>query len=317
MRPVIPLAALLATAAALCGCQGMHFHDNRCLDMPPSDSPVVARVGSATLTMAQVEKRLREQGSAAQRYNDAPALRRFIEDQVRFELLVQAALERGLDRDPDVIEAARKVMVRKLLQKDLGAQTTGDATAESALRAYYEAHIQDYQQPERRRIAQIQLAPTPEGRALAQNLADRLVGLSAGELLRQFRAFVAQHSLDHETRGRGGELGSFLSRDELVALLGQNFADEAFKPAAGEVAAGPVQSIRGWHVALVLAKRDSVARSLDEVRDEIRDRLLQSERAQLFDRYLRDIRQRYPVALYEDRLPDLTARLFGMQNETP
>ena len=75
--------------------------------------------GTIPIASEEIQERLREQGKRAKRYRHRRGLRRLVEDQVRFELLAQAALERGLDRDPDVVREARKVMVRKLLDRDL------------------------------------------------------------------------------------------------------------------------------------------------------------------------------------------------------
>jgi peptidyl-prolyl cis-trans isomerase C len=274
---------------------------------------VVARVGDASLTLADLERRLKEQGSAAPRFNDAAGLRRFVEDQVRIELLAQAAIERGLDRDPDVVDAARKVMVRKLMLQDLGPQVWGDQANDQNQRAYYESHLDEYMQPERRRVAMIQLAPTPEGRALAQNAIDKLTALGSPEAGKQFGRFVANYSTDAASRARGGELAAFVSRDELARDFGQHFADEAFRLGVGEVSVTPVQSTKGWHVLYTIAKRDPYARAFEEVADEIRGRLVTQGRSQLFEQYLRDLRQRYPVALYDERLADLASRLAQSQ----
>ncbi len=302
--------ALCMTAAlALAACEPSEPPHAKCFALPPTDAPVIARVGDATLTMADIERRLKEQGSAALRFTDAAGLRRFVEDQVRLELLAQAAIERGLDRDPDVVEAARKVMVRKLLLRDLGPQAWGDQANDAAVRAYYEAHLDEYMQPERRRISMIQLAPTPEGRALAQSTIEKIQAGGKDEPQRAFARYVWQLSNDRDSRNRNGELNGYLSRDELARDYGQHFADEAFHIGVGEVSIAPVQSTKGWHVLWVIAKRDPYARSIDEAGDEIRSRLVTTGRSQLFEQYLRELRQRYPVALYDERLPDLASRI--------
>jgi hypothetical protein len=63
----------------------------------------------------------------------------------------------------------------------------------------------------------------------------------------------------------------------------------------------------------VLAAREELARPLAEVRDEIRERLLKDQRSQAFDRYLAELRTRYPVAIYEERMQDIARELSGMQ----
>jgi peptidyl-prolyl cis-trans isomerase C len=296
-------------------CDNVPDRGERCLELPPAKSPVVARVGDASVSMEQVERRLREQGSGGQKLGDPERLKRFVEDQVRFELLVQAARERGLDRDPAVVEAARNVMVRKLLQQDLGAEAFAGRADDEAIRAYYQNHIDDYVQPEKRRLAHIQLAPSTDGKAAAQGLIDKLKSAPADR--KMFRWLATQHSVDKDSRAKGGELGTFMSQEELARELGSSFAEAAFALSEGEISTAPVSSVRGWHVVSLLAAREAQARSLEAVKDEIKDRLLQSERSQMFDKYLSDIRQRYRVAIYEDQLPALVARMTGESAGTP
>ena len=79
-----------------------------CLEYPAREGPVVARVGQVSITVAELVERIGNQGSAArQRISTRKELHRFVEDQIRLELLAQVAMERGLHNDPDVIEAAR------------------------------------------------------------------------------------------------------------------------------------------------------------------------------------------------------------------
>lgn len=276
-----------------------------CFQGPPPTSPEVARVGSASVTMQEMTERIREQGARAARVASDPQwLRRLVEDQVRLRLLARAAVDRGLHQDPDVIQAARKVMVRKLLQHDLGPQVFAELTSERAVRAYYERRKDEYRKPETRRIMHIQLSPTPEGKALAEQLlmelADKLDDRAA------FKKQARRHSEDHTSRKRGGEL-PFLSKQELTQRFGMSFAERVFEMEPQSLADAPLQSIRGWHVVLLLAVHAAKARDFEDVRDEIRERLLQGRRTAMFDQYLNELQKRHPVAIYEDRLPELMA----------
>ncbi len=302
------LLPLLPVAVVSFACTAAPPLQSSCLDAPERPGTPVAKVGDKVLTSGDLRERLRAQGSARRQYEDLGRLRQFVEDQIRFELLFQAARERGLSHDPDVVEAARKVMVRKLLQQDLGEKVFAGKADAQLVQKYYQSHIDEYQQPARLRLAQIQLAPTPEGFALAQNLTEKLKA-DHDEPEKLFRLLAAQYSEDGSSKNRGGELQSFVTQEELASAFGPSFAETAFAMEPATFSTAPVQSKRGWHVVEVIAHRDALARSLEEVRGEIEDRLLESERTQAFDHYLHDIRQRYPVALYEEALTKLAAEL--------
>lgn len=289
----------------------------RCLAPVVGEGTAVARVGAVPITLEQLAARIEAQGGAAvRRYGQPDALRQYVEDQVRFELLAQAALARGLARDPDVVDVARKAMVRKLLEKDLGAGVIAHSVSDVEIARYYDRHIDEYMQPAMVRLGHVQLPPTEAGRALAKTMIDELAGQT--ELLDVAIARLAdKHSTDVTSRKSSGML-PFMTREEIQREFGLSFADVAFSGQAGQVAAEPAQSTRGWHVVLVAARREGLARPLDEVRDGIRDKLLKGQRSEEFQSYLDEIRQRFPVALYEESLSVLQQRLAaGASKETP
>ena len=277
-----------------------------CLELPHRQGVEVARIGDRALTVDEIAENVRDQGSSAvRRYSDPKRMREFIEDQVRIELLVAAAFERGLDRDPEVIDAARKVMVRKLLLEDLGK--SGEDVAPGEILRYYDKHREDYLQPEKRRIAEILLPPNEEGRALASSIIAQLQG--SGDDAAYFRQTAMKHSLDASTRRRGGEV-PFAMHDELEQKNGPSYATSVFSAETGLIAE-PVQSTRGWHVVRVLAIRDALDRDLDEVRSEIRQKLQRGSRSKLFEEYLAGLKKRHPIAIYEQRIDEAIAALSG------
>jgi peptidyl-prolyl cis-trans isomerase C len=273
-----------------------------CLAPPLGHGTAVARVGDVIISAEQIEQRVRAQGQNRHTFESVKGLRELVEDQVRFELLAQAALDRGLARDPDVIDAARKVMVRKLLQRDLDPSVFEDAMGDDALRAYYERHRESYLQLEKRRFAQIQLQPTEEGRAIAQSIIDRIQGkANTGELLAQQ---AQRFSMDVTTKSRGGD-SPFATLDEIRDDFGLSFANAVFSHEPGTLVAGPVASTRGWHVVRVVARREALTRDFAEVREQIREKLLQGQRSTQFQKYLEDIERTYAVAIYDDKLQGL------------
>lgn len=274
----------------------------------------MARVGERALTVEEVAREVRSLGSAAvRRYDSKPQMRKFVEDQVRFELLVRAAGERGLHRDPEVISAARKVMVRKLLQRDLG-HTAFPQLRESAVERYYERHRDEYVQPEKRRFSHIQLAPTEAGRVLAQALIERLAESPEDPSL--FANLKAKHSLKITTRRLGLD-DLFQAQQQVAESYGPSFAAELFSAPTNAVIGHPVQSTQGWHVVKLLAVREALTRPLEDVRTEILEKLQRGRRSEAFDKYLNDLKKRFPVAIYEARLPQVIDAIDALPPDPP
>ena len=66
------------------------------------------------ITADEVKARLDEQSPfIRQRYQSLERKKEFLDGLVRFELLARAAQQQGLDKDPDVQLAARKMMVQR------------------------------------------------------------------------------------------------------------------------------------------------------------------------------------------------------------
>ena len=319
--PAIILTTGVVLSAAL-ACQPAPLPSGQqCLRRELSQGPEVARVGDVPLSVSDVTARAREQGAdAVRRYSTPEKMRGFIEDQVRFELLVEAALERGLDRDPDVIDAARKVMVRKLLLADMGESATGRAVSQEAIQRYYDEHHSNYMQSEKRRMYDIRLAPTEEGRAQAVSIIRKLTAAAnakapnAANLANLYRQQAMRHSTDHASRQRGGEV-PFASKDEVIATYGPSYAARVFAMKAGALSEAPVQSTKGWHVVKVIAVRDALARGIDEVTEEIKAKLRRGNRSKLFEQYLSELKARHPIAIYDDRIEDVIAALEEPEKE--
>ena len=145
-RAAMWLLASLVVVGAACRAPPEPVH--RCLESAVPPGPLVAQVGPVTLTVEELGARARAQGPAGLRVlQERQELRRFVEDQIRLELLAEAALDRGLARDPEVVATARKAMAQRLLAADLAphladAESLSDGPADRAKRTeLFEAYI--------------------------------------------------------------------------------------------------------------------------------------------------------------------------------
>lgn len=133
-RPVLVLALATLASASLAGCGGGD-------DATPSaeHSPVVARVGDATLTDAELRDAL---GNATPGLDSAAARRQVIEQWVRRQLVVQEAHRAGLDTEADVVrdlrDAESAVLEAAFLERYFQAEPA--EPTEPEIEAYYEAN---------------------------------------------------------------------------------------------------------------------------------------------------------------------------------
>jgi hypothetical protein len=253
--------------------------------LPAPTGTVIARVGGVALTAAVLRARIDAQGGARERYKDPKELRAFVDNQVRFELLANEALRRGLDRDPDVQDANKRMMVQKLIEQRLENPAAID---DAAVQREYERTIGDYRQPERVQAAIIKLKSVAEAnvvwRALAGGKSDA----------RAFAELSKKHTGAEPNRDL--EL-KYWSEDELVAAYGAELATAIFAVQhMGEV--GPVvKGEGGFYVFRLTGRRAAFNRSLADVAPGIRQKLARQNRNDAFEAYVDELRGGTPVTI--------------------
>src|SRR5512138_3434976 len=84
---------------------------------PLAPDAMLAEGVDVRVTAAEFQARLAEQSPLIrQRYGTLERKREFLDQLIRFEVLVGEARRRGLDRDPEVLATLEKLMVQRLVQ---------------------------------------------------------------------------------------------------------------------------------------------------------------------------------------------------------
>lgn len=160
------------------------------------------------------------------------------------------------------------------LEVSADAVATDVQPSEEALRARYEKEKSRFSVPEQRLVSHILIsvaqdaAPEAQKAALAEAESVR-DELTAGA---DFVALAKQSSDDLGSSNQGGELG-WLEK----GMTNPAFEDAAFSLPAGTVSE-PVLSPEGYHLILVQDIRPGSTKPFEEVRDELAQSLLESER---------------------------------------
>lgn len=203
-------AAVVAIAAFSAGCGG------------DRGNPAVAQVGDKTITADDLRRFIGRLPAAAPGTDTKPGGElEHLQTLVDMELLVMEARSAGIDTNPEFIDRMRTVSEEKLvslyLERELDAEVTEAEVAE---------HI------------------SREGLTRAIRFSDVLVDREeqAQEALRElargmaFEDVARKWSMNAETSGRGGDLGRYSSKEELIPVL----QEKLFPLAAGEVV-GPIR----------------------------------------------------------------------------
>jgi peptidyl-prolyl cis-trans isomerase C len=193
---------------------------------------------------------------------------------IKFDTLADLAKKEGLDQDPDVLLAARTEMVKKYIQKKFGEDAKIDV-AEDEIKAHYERDGLMYNKPERVRVSHILLPDRVQAEKVLQELKGVLA--SPDSSTRQaFREFVRKYSTDEATNSRGGDL-LFFSREGQVdgseVKVDPAVVSAAFAMQNIDQVSDVVEGKDGFHILMLMNRREKVEKPLDSVREDIRQNI--------------------------------------------
>ncbi|GAN78871.1 peptidylprolyl isomerase [Acidocella aminolytica] len=259
MRHLPTLSALalsLALAAPAAFAATTSSADSSKTAAPADSNPVVATVNNIKIHMSDIQADAQNIPPQMQQLPPEKLLPLLINQEVDRKALLIAAQKEGLEKDPNVaarMKAAANVQLENAyVQKAVAAQVT-----DTAVQAYYDQHYAGKPGPEQVDARQILVSSK-------EKAEDIIKQLNKGA---DFAKLAEKDSIDPGAKN-GGELGWF-SKDEMVPA----FADAAFALKKGEYTKTPVQTQFGWHVILNEGHRTAPTPSLDDVKQEIRQKL--------------------------------------------
>lgn len=295
-RPLLLLAALLLTAGCDSGKTQMDFRHNKERKGTP-----VATFGNDSITAEELQQRLSEMNPYARaRYQTVEQRREYVEGLLRFELLAQEALDRGLQNDPDVVETAKKVMVQKLVQKELDER--GGQASDAEVADYYEKHKADYARPEMLRLSHVFLAaPAADAplRARKRQEAESLLAQARSLQPMDFAAFgklARDKSEEPRTKSLDGDL-RYLSEAELSAQYGPEVAAAGHALAKVGDLSGVVETPAGFHILKLQGKQAALNLSVNDVKAQIQSRVLYEKRMQGHEHFLDELKKKHQVKI--------------------
>jgi PPIC-type PPIASE domain len=190
-------STLLATALAalLSGCDGPALQAPADGGVPmfgltaEQASRVLAKVGDKTITLGDFGRTLERMDQFDRlRYQTKERRRELLSEIIDVELLALEAKRRGLDKDPEVQDTVRQILRDALLaQTRQGLPAPADISAQQ-IQAYYEANVDKFTEPERRRVSAIVMSDKRAAEQILKEAQKASTATAWGEL-------VLKHSL--------------------------------------------------------------------------------------------------------------------------
>jgi len=325
-----PLGALLCAGLAW-GCHGKPKQTPSPLGSSSAAAPgkltpelarqVLAKVGEREITLGDYAETLERMDPFERlRYQSPDRRKQLLNELVQVELLAEEAKRRGLDKQPETQERVRQ-MLRDELLRDLRQSVPGPGDIpEAEVRAYFDAHHDEFKEPERRRVAHLLLGSEAQAKAALQ----KAVGASAAD----WGKLVAQLSLDKPPPSSGPTPTELAGDLGIVGPPGHPRGENPRVPEAVRAAVFEISQLGGvldrvvsesghFHVVRMTGRTEARDRSYQDAERTIRVALVQQRIRTREAELEQELKKRYPVSVDDEALSQVKVPEADGANPAP
>jgi peptidyl-prolyl cis-trans isomerase C len=241
-----------------------------------SETPVLAVVNGKPITQGEFDYRWAELSDSARgRYESQGGKKKFLDDLISREILMQEARRRGLDQTlalRERLERVKEQIILDELMKEATSQPVHVAQAE--LDTYYGSHADMILAARQIRAAHIVLANVFQ----AKDMRNQINGGAS------FSKLAQRYSLDEKTKADGGEF-SFTRRGQFDPAI-----EHLLLTMKLGVLSDPVETPMGFHVIKVLTRDPEEAKHVEAVRQQLKRELYAEKRRKQVEEVLAKLR---------------------------
>ncbi len=307
MRAIIAIACLLTGGLA-----GAWIARSLPADPPGGTAEPaewVARVGDRYVTADMVRaEMLRRGGLQPGQFQTPEQKRALLDEMLLHHALVESARKAGIDAQPEIRRSIEQLLTSQYLRDTLRATQSGLSVTDAEVEAYYAAHTDDFTVPARRRIAMLRVGVAEGADEAAWDAARKRLQEARGKVatlgadILHFGPIAREYSDDQATRYRGGVLGwvrDGRAQDYRHDRAMLEAADALKEPGA---LSDIVRGADGLYLVRLVEATPEQPRSLDELRDGLRQRLLQQRYAEAEQAFRRTVMAEHSIDIDSDRL---------------
>jgi peptidyl-prolyl cis-trans isomerase C len=209
-----------------------------------------------------------------------------LDQMISEKLLIQEAINAGLEKDNDVLEQIKKmseqILVQALIEREILDKV--DVNDEEALE-YYEQNKDSFTEKEQVHLYNILLENEEE----AQNILDQL---TAGA---DFSEMAIEKSTG-PSAAQGGDLG-YVSAGTIIPEI-----EEVIFALEVDELSGVVKSDFGFHILKITDKKPETIKTFEEVKEDIIQTLLPTKQKEAFDNLLEELKGKVEIEINEEAL---------------
>jgi peptidyl-prolyl cis-trans isomerase C len=274
-----------------------------CSDKPADPSKALAVINGKEITVGEFDLRWSQMPESARKSYDSPEGRKkFLEELITRELLLQEARKRGLDRDRTLVERVERFKERSILDNLMKEEVDARVTVtQDEIKAFYTVHADTFTAPRESRVSHILVKTEADALDLKKRLNE-------GE---DFAGLAKKVSLDLATRYKGGDLG-VIKPGQMVP----QFEQAVRNLKVGDISP-PVATPFGYHLIKLNERTAGTVQSFDETKDLVKDQLLLEKKRKRFDELVASLRSKAKLRVADVPIPVPEAPAAGPAATAP
>jgi len=257
---------------------------------------VLAKVGDRTITVGEFADRLASQSPYLRARFEGPERRKeFLDNYVRFELLVYEAKRSGYADTPEIARARRNAIIQQLVKQEVDEPLEGQPITDEEVKVVYDGNPTEFDRPAQVRASHIFV----EDHARAK----KVLGKATAGDMSGFRKLAREESEDEKTKENGGDLRFFEADAEQPPAA---IRDAAFSlEKVGSVYPELVEEGGGYHIVMLTGKRAELRRTYEQAKRAIRHKLTRERKDAAMEALTKRLREEIEVEVDYDALEDI------------
>ena len=303
-------------------CRGAFFAFSFYSEAPEKGVEALAEINGSIITEDAFREEMQHRVG---NYTTVEQRSKLLDEMVQFEVRYAAAAQKGIDKDPKVLEAFRRMVVNRYLQKHLSPLLEESSVTGKDISAYYTDHLDQFYSPEMVRVAVIRIsAPASVSDERKEQLLqkahkarDEAIELSAD--VAAFGRVAVTYSDDQVSRYRGGDSG-WMNTGAPGHKWEQIVIDSiASLKSPGEISP-VIRGEEGFYLLKLMEVKKSEPLPFERVKDKIGYQLVQEQKQQIADIFLREAKENIDVSVdYEAMVkvePPVRVQQVSQQKQT-
>ncbi|MEW6379796.1 MAG: peptidylprolyl isomerase [bacterium] len=201
--------------------------------------------------------------------------------------------ENNINLDDLKNELRKNMIISKVIQQQITAQTTSQQASDEDLKKYYEAHKDQFKQEEMVQASHILVKVEKNAdEATKKQAKEKIEGILKKARAGEDFAKLAKENSDCPSSQNGGDLG-FFTRKQMVP----EFSQAAFSMKVGEIS-NVVETPFGYHIIKVTNTKPAAESSFEESKARIQQYLSGKQRSDAVKNYIQSLREKADIKTF-------------------